>query len=111
MSKIRGIEICFPEPVELPDGWEKTLDSLIGMVCDKYERENPERVMWPAGHGCKPLWDEPNEPKFDETIYQVEVAEREDLWGNNPHNPNADALKEKARDIRKAKKAAKAANA
>ena len=96
MNKTRRIEVVFPVGVDFPEGFEQMLDCLISMACKQYEKEHPDRVMWPAGQGCKPLWDEPNEPKFDDTIYYIEVAEREDLHGTNRHNPKRDELREKA---------------
>lgn len=105
MSGIYRIEVSFPCPVELPDGWERTLDSLLDMVCKAYEKENPERVMWPAGSGAKPIWREPEEPEFDPSVYFVEMAEREDLYGENVHNPRQAELREKARGERLGRRA------
>ena len=92
MGKIRALEISFPTPIELPDGFDQTLSALVEMACRKYEEENPTRVMWPAGHGDKPIYNEPNEPTFDDAVYHIEVAEREDFYGSNPHNPDRDKL-------------------
>lgn len=116
MSKVQRIEISFPVPVNLPDGWERALDSLLGMVCEQYQRENPGRVMWPAGCGSKPSWSKQDaaflgiqadrnapdsgEPSFDDSVYFIEVAEREDYHGNNPHNPDRERLREEARKRR-----------
>lgn len=77
MSKIAAIEIAFPMPVELPPGFEQTLDSLIGMVCKLYEQQHPDRSMWAAGIGAKPIWREPEEPTFDTSVLHIDVAERE----------------------------------
>ena len=118
--KIQQIEIVFPCPVTIPDGWEQILDALIDMVCKQYEKENPDRVMWPAGHGCKPIWSQRDagflgvkpdrdapldgEPSWDESTYQISCSEREDTSGTNPHNPNKEKLQEEARQHRKSKK-------
>jgi len=82
--KIQKIEIDFPVPVELPDGFEQTLSSLVGMVCKAYQKENPTRTMWAAGHGFKPTFipmtrkeEEERGPEFDGTIYHIEVCEQE----------------------------------
>ena len=95
--KTQSIQIVFPVEVELPEGFTRALDGLIDMVCKKYQAENPDRVMWPAGSGSKPLFnwmtvgdDEPL--PFDDSVYFVEVAEREDYHGHNPHNPKAEEL-------------------
>lgn len=109
--KVQKIEISFPCLVNLPDGFERTLDALVGMVCAQYQRENPFRVMWPAGHGSKVSWSKsdaaflgkeaaPNakdsgEPDYDDSIYAIDVSEREDLHGSNPHNPDAERLQRK----------------
>lgn len=77
MSKLFKVEISFPVGVDLPPGWDRALDALIGMVCEAYEEQHPDRVMWPAGQGSKPLWREPMEPEFDDSVYFIEVAERE----------------------------------
>lgn len=111
--KINKIEICFPVPVEPPDGFYHVLDALVDMICKKYEKENPTRVMWTAGHGSKPTWskhdaaylgketdsDAPDmgSPTFDNSVYQIDVSEREDFYGHNKHNPNADKLQREAK--------------
>lgn len=82
--KVQKIEIDFPVPVELPDGFEQTLSSLIGMVCKAYQKVNPTRTMWTAGHGFKPTYipvtrkeEEKRGMEFDETVYHIEVCEQE----------------------------------
>lgn len=75
--KIRKIEIDFPFMVELPPGFDRALSEFVNLVCERYEEQHPDRVMWPAGHGSKPLWREPEEPEFDDSIYHIDVAERE----------------------------------
>ena len=76
-NEIVRIEINFPVGVELPDGFERELDALVDKACKHYERAHPDRVMWPAGHGSKILWREPEEPDFDRSVYEVSVSERE----------------------------------
>ena len=82
MSKISTIEIHFPVAVELPDGWEQALGSLIDMVCNKYENENPKRVMWVGGQGSRPKFnwmvvDDEHPQEFDNEVYSIQVVERE----------------------------------
>ena len=82
---INKIIVDFPLPIELPEGFERALDGLINMICEKYRKENPDRVMWPASRGSLPIFHEPHEPTFDDSILHIEVAEREDynqLKGN-----------------------------
>jgi len=92
MSGIVKIEINFPTEVNFPDGFEQALDGLISMICEKYQRENPKRTMWASGFGGLPLWNEPSEPDFDMSVYSIQVSERQDLSGSNPHNPNREEL-------------------
>ena len=106
MSKINRIEISFPTEVALPDGFERALDALVGMVCEQYQREHPNEVMWPAGFGSKMLSnpymmgdDEPM--KFDDSTYAIDVSCREDYYGENRHNPERDRLREEAKAARK----------
>lgn len=84
---IKEIRIKFGVPVDLPDGFERALSAFICMVCAKYERDNPERVMWPCGEGCAPIIKGGEIVGFEEEIYTIECTEREDYHGTNPSNP------------------------
>jgi len=82
---ISKIEIVFPILIETPEGWEEALSALVDKICKKYERENPGRVMWTAGHGFKPTYipitaeeGKHRGIEFDDSVFQIEVAERED---------------------------------
>lgn len=97
---ITEINITFPVPVNLPDGFGCVLSSLVGMVCEKYERENPERIMWAASHGFKPIFKMGNIVEFQQHIYSIECEEREDLNGTNPHGSRRAAARQAARDAR-----------
>ena len=77
MPKISMIEVTFPAEVEIPKTARIALEAAVTLVCKKYERENPTRVMWPAGVGSKMLLNEPEEPTFDDTVFVIDVAERE----------------------------------
>ena len=77
--KVSKIEIEFPVPVEFPPGFIRVLTDLVNKVCEKYEAENPTRVMWPAGIGGKPIWNEPKEPTFNSSVLLIDVFEREAL--------------------------------
>jgi len=90
---IRRIEIDFPCSVDVPDGFYQALDSLVNMVCKKYERENTGRVMWPGACGSKLLSnphmvgdDEPLD--FDDSVYSIVVSEREDYHNKNKNKDN-----------------------
>jgi len=82
---IKKIEIDFPCLVSVPQGFYQQLAELIDKVCDCYESEHPNEVMWPAEHGSKiisiPITKEDEENgvplKFDDTIYRIGVCKRE----------------------------------
>lgn len=81
---ISKIEIDFPVSVDLPRGWKQQLDTLVRKICDNYEQQNPGRVMWPFGCGCKPTYvpltaeeEKHRGAEYDDSIYHIEVAERE----------------------------------
>lgn len=110
--KVSKIEIVFDVPVEPPEGFYRALDGLINMICMKYQSENPDRVMWPAGSGSKPLFNpymvSDDEPlPFDNSIYFLECTEREDYHGNNPHNPRKVELQEAVETRRRQRKSEK----
>jgi hypothetical protein len=92
-NTVHRVEIDFPKTVPLPKDWEYKLHLLVDEVCEKYEKENPDRVMWPAGYGSKVNWskmdaaflgrtpapDAPDsgEPTHDDDTYEISVSERE----------------------------------
>lgn len=69
--------------------------------------------MWPSGHGSKPTFsktdaaflgqktgtDAPDtgEPTWDDSIYRISVACREDYYGENPANPDRERLQAELR--------------
>lgn len=76
-----SIEVQFGAPVRLSSNHQQRLVSLISEICDAYEQENPDRVMWPAGIGDKPMSNwlavEDGEMEFDGSVFQIECCERE----------------------------------
>ena len=74
---IRAIEITFPVDMDMADDFEGKLLDLIDAECKRYEKEHPDRVMWPAGYGAKILWREPEEPDYNESVLSITVSERE----------------------------------
>mgnify|MGYP003471889232 FL=1 len=104
---IKSIEITFAAPVEFPDGFEQALSMFIGMICEKYQRDNPERVMWPSGHGSRPIWSMGDIAGYEEEVYSIDCAEREDSYGDNPFKPRRAALKQAAKAEREARKRSK----
>jgi hypothetical protein len=101
--KVSTIEISFPVPVDVPDTFSRDLCALLDRICEDYQKANPTRVMWPAGFGSKPKWSQQDaaflgktpdpdapeigEPTFDDSVFHIEIAEREDLHGTNLNNP------------------------
>lgn len=86
---VSQIKVKFPVKVELPDGFEQTLTSLIEMVCKKYEKEHPDRIMWTFGVGYEMIHDDPSkEIEVDDSVFCIEVAERRDIHNKNKRNKN-----------------------
>lgn len=112
---LKSIVITFGAPVELPTGFEHALSALVGLVCDQYQKAHPDRVMWTAGHGFAPTsefyfadFENPSgKPMFDESCYTIDCAEREDMYGENPSNPNREALRKAVKAARDAERAAR----
>lgn len=101
MGKKNRIEINFPFLVDFPDGIEEVLHSLVDMICKKYEKENPSRVMWPAGHGARVHWSSGKIVDAEREVYCIDVSEREDYYGNNENNPDMERLMMEADKLRK----------
>jgi hypothetical protein len=95
---IKTIEITFPVPVELPLGFEHTLSCLVSMVCELYQQNHPDRVMWAAGHGSRPIMKMGDIDGFEVETYSIDCEEREDLHGTNPFNPRRAVLRQAAKD-------------
>lgn len=111
MSKIRSIEITFPTEVELTNDHCSQLNQAIDAICKDYERDHPTEVMWPAGFGSKmltnPLAMSDDDPlEFDDSTYAIDVTVREDYYGENPNNPDREALRRKVAEERQQRKAA-----
>ncbi len=82
VDDIRAIEVSFAVPVELTQQDQQDLVTLLSRICDRYEGQHPDRVMWPFGIGFKmlvhPLKLSDDEPiPFDESVFSVECTERE----------------------------------
>jgi len=91
-----AIEIGFPVAVNITGKMQQRLVELIGQICDEYEAAHPDRVMWPAGIGCKPTFipmtrEEENERgmEFDESVFSIECFERENY--DHPANQETPA--------------------
>lgn len=82
MTRIHKLEISFPVEVEVENQDLILLARAAKRICARYEGSNPTRVMWPFGQGAKmlanPLMLSDDEPiPFDDSVYNIEVAERE----------------------------------
>jgi hypothetical protein len=75
------IKITFPVGVEITREDQDKLFDLTESICKRYEAVNPDRVMWPAGFGAEPVDIWGDQPKFDDSVYSIEVAERERYEG------------------------------
>lgn len=81
--KITSIEVTFPEPVTLSDDDQRYLLDAVMKMTDRYEVENPGRVMWPFGVGLKllsNLYAMPDDAQleFDESCFAINCSERAD---------------------------------
>lgn len=88
--KIVSIEINFPVEVNVADKHIQKIDEVLTEIAKEYEKENPGRIMWPFGHGAKmlihPMMIEDDKPiPFDDSVYQIEMAEREAYAGERNH--------------------------
>lgn len=86
---IRAIEIGFGEPVELLQEDQVALVDIASKICERYERANPDRAMWPAGVGQKMLTnpfmvDDDHPMEYDESVFQIDCAERESYSDPKP---------------------------
>lgn len=84
MDGIRGVEIIFPEPVDLSQSEILAIESMIEAVCLRYSRKNPGRLMWLLGRGCRIIADPEtladDEPMdFADDVVSFECGEREVL--------------------------------
>lgn len=82
---ITTIEITFPRPVDLKDDEMRSLVELADILCRRYQRLHPGRIMWPFGVGHKPTFipmtpEEERERgiEFDEGVFHIQCSERED---------------------------------
>ncbi len=83
-TKITSISISFPVPVEATEETQRFLDEALTAICEDYELDNPQRVMWVFGVGGTPppgfMFDEPR-GDWDMSTLNFEIAERERYEG------------------------------
>lgn len=68
---IKHIEINFAIPVEFTSEQQHRLFLLMQEIARANQPDG--KVHWVSGYGSKPLWDEPNEPKFLHEVYYMET--------------------------------------
>lgn len=84
---------AFKAEVEISDDDQRNLHGVLNRICAHYNDGHPGRVMWVFGYGSKPKFSqsdaifmgklpdpsspEHGEPTWDESIYAIEIAERE----------------------------------
>jgi hypothetical protein len=73
--KIRRIEITFAVPVELTTREMQDLNRIANNAARR--SQTPELVHWAAGCGSKPIWNEPHEPTWDDTVFSIDCCARE----------------------------------
>ncbi len=80
MSKITRIEIGFPVAVEVTEEVQRFLDEALTAICEDYEMDHTDRVMWVFGVGGTPppgfMFDEPV-GDWDMSVLNFEIMERE----------------------------------
>lgn len=82
-GKISSIEITFPESVDLTQDDQRQLLEIVTRMTDRYDRDNPGRVMWAFGVGMKllsnPFMVGDDEPlQFDNLCFSINCHERAD---------------------------------
>ena len=73
--KIQRIEVQFGVPVELTDREQQDIHRIVNNAARR--SQTPELVHWAAGCGSKPLWREPLEPNWDDSVFFIECCARE----------------------------------
>lgn len=84
MRGVSRIEVTFAVPVELTEEEQRSIVAVARRAARR--SETPEIVHWPAGIGCKPIWNEPQEPTFDDSVFCVECFARE-RYESEPYRP------------------------
>lgn len=73
--EIKHIEVDFAVPVIMTPMIQRQLDEIVNRMARATETD--KMVHWAAGSGSKPIWNEPNEPTFDNSVYHIETCARE----------------------------------
>jgi hypothetical protein len=73
--EVRRIEVDFAMPVEMTQTLQRLICDLVNGMARA--TETPDIVHWQAGCGSKPIWNEPEEPTWDDTVYRIDTFARE----------------------------------
>lgn len=73
---VRGIEVRFAMPVNVTRDQERRLRDLVEEIIEHPSNQPEGGVHWLAGYGSKPIWNEPQEPDFDNDTLFMESAAR-----------------------------------
>jgi hypothetical protein len=73
--EVRRIEVDFAMPVEMTPTIQRILLEIVNGMARA--TETPEIVHWQSGCGSKPIWNEPEEPTWDDSVYHVDTCARE----------------------------------
>ena len=76
MKEVSSISITFPAPVELNADVQIALNSLVSLICDQWQSQNPGMVMWASGNGCQPIWKNGDIAGFDENTFSIACSAR-----------------------------------
>jgi hypothetical protein len=121
VNRTSVVKATSPTGFDFPPGFERLLDSLVGVLCEAYNKANPTLYMWPSGCGSKPLWSiadamflgrSPDagaagngEPMWDDSTYQISCAVIVDDSGSNKWNPRGEELRAERRARHAARRA------
>ena len=73
--EIKRIEIEFAIPVVMTPALQRHLCNMVNAMARATETD--EIVHWQAGCGSKPIWNEPHEPTWDDSVYHIDTCARE----------------------------------
>lgn len=81
---VRRIEVDFAIPVKMTEAIRRFLREVVNRIARASETE--DIVHWASGQGSKPIWNEPHEPTWDDSVYHIKTASRQ-RYPSEPFNP------------------------
>lgn len=72
--EIKRIEVDFAIPVVMTPTLQRHLCNMVNAMARATETD--EIVHWQSGVGSKPIWNEPHEPTWDDSVYHIETCAR-----------------------------------